>query len=254
MKLQGKAGDFLEEFLSVVLKVSGAKEALIPNLTLKIENETIEARMASKGEVCVVLYKSKTFDIDGEGMIILEANDILSRLSLYPKDEKIEIKIEGKDVIITGEKLTSRLRQTDVSYKNWYDKKIKTEKGMILFKSGAQPSAKVKIKGSELSVLPAIEKIVDIGVYNLHFSPKESFGYVGDLADPTTKPIKQIFDAVVKGKAADVTLSYGARELFSNLNDDEYLLGAETNTPIWLTQKRGKCKIAYLLAPMTDGE
>jgi hypothetical protein len=250
IEIKGNAGILHSELSSIVLNASGTKGPLMDTLILRVEKDKMYSKMATEGEVVVVVYETNQFDTTGVGQITISASDLLRRIKLFPTNEIITISIKDQDVMIKGKTRRAKLRLTDTKYAKWYEKDLKTDKGMIVFRNGQKPTTQVKVKGSELNTIPEIEGEVGLGIYNFVFSSKGSHGYVGDLADPSTKPIRQEIIAVVEGEDAKVSFSSGARELLSILSNEEWLIGAQTNAPMFFYQKTAKRSIMYLIAPM----
>ena len=67
--IKGKSSRLVEEFSMLTMFASGTKNPYMETLFLKIKDGIIESRMNSIGNVCTVLYRSKEFNIEGEGPI-----------------------------------------------------------------------------------------------------------------------------------------------------------------------------------------
>lgn len=251
--IKGKSSRLVEEFSMLTMLASGSKAPYMETLFIKMKDGIMESRMISVGNVCTVLYRSKEFELEGDGDVIINASDFIRRLKLFGSEEIITVTIEDKNVKLIGNKITSRLQQTDERYSSWLDKDLQTEGGMIIFgKTKKKPSTIVKLKGSELNSLPSLEKEVGVDIYNIHFENDNSYGFVGDLTDPSTKPIRLDIEADVEGPVADVVLAGGAYELLSSLNNETWLIGAQTNAPMWFSQQNKKHQIAYMISPMIE--
>lgn len=248
--IKGNAGTLLKEISSIVLNASGSKDPLMDTLILRVEKNKLISKMATQGEVCVVIYETDQFDLKGEGQITISSSDLLRRIKLFPQDEIITISVKDQDVMVKGKNRRAKLRLTDAKYAMWYEKDLKIDQGMVVFRNGQKPSTQIKLKGSELNTIPEIESEVGLGVYNFVFNSGKSYSFVGDLSDPSTKPIRQEINATVEGEEAKASFSSGAKELLSILNDNEWIIGAQTNAPMFFYQKTSKRTVAYLLAPM----
>lgn len=251
--IEGKAGRLVEEISLLTLYVSGSKVPYMETLILKLDKDTIESRMMSAGNVCTVLYKSKEFKIKGKGIITLESIDLIKRLKLYPADDNISIEVDNNNVTIKGSKITSKFKQTDSQYCKWLKKDINVEDGMIVYGSTKKkPATKVILNGSELNQLPRFEKEVGVNLYNIHFEKGKSYGFVGDIADPSSKPIIQTIEAEIEGPEADISLAGGASEVFGSLNNEEWMIGTENEAPLWIIQRNKNHMIAFFVAPMAS--
>jgi hypothetical protein len=236
-----------------LLSGSGGVESLFKPLKLVVRDGIVATATSSSGGSAFVVGAAKNLNVEGKGSLVIDPDILISRLGLFPPDEKIRWTVFPDKYELVGKVDHITYYPVDESNCLFYDKLAFVVKDdRMHYKGGTvAPTTDIYVHSEELAKFRTRASLLpqDYRYYHFHFSADGgSWGLVGNYVNRDHTPIKTAINCRVEGESMEVIVADGFAELVGVM-DGEWRLSGRSQAPLWMFKETEEYKIGYQVAP-----